>query len=392
MTAEWVSTTLGSACSVEKSQGLHQGLPYVGLEDIESSTGRHIGPLEEREVKSSTFRFTPKHVLYGRLRPYLNKVLCPDFEGHCSTEIFPLRPSPILDREFLWYWLMAEDTVALIDQTTRGARMPRAGREELLSMKIPVPPLPEQRRIVGALSKALEQVGVARLAAEVMQSRAQDLFAIHRDSLFSEPSKGWRKAPLSSLCDIKHGFAFEGRHFAKEGAYVLLTPGNFYEAGGYRDREDKQKYYTGEIPDGYILSEGDLLVAMTEQAAGLLGSPLLVPDSGVFLHNQRLGLVVPKPDVPWLSEFFFHAFNTSRVRAEIHATASGAKVRHTSPSKIGSVLVAFPPTISEQRDVSNVLGQLHDETARLGLVCQQKLLALEELRGALFRQALSGRL
>jgi len=162
---------LGSVCSLEKSHGLHRGLPYIGLEDIESSTGRHVGPIEGREVKSSTFKFTPEHVLYGRLRPYLNKVLCPDFEGHCSTEIFPLRPSPAIDREFLWYWLMADETVAQIDQTTKGARMPRAGTDELLSLRIHLPPLPEQRRIVGALSRALELVVVARLAAEKMRSR-----------------------------------------------------------------------------------------------------------------------------------------------------------------------------------------------------------------------------
>ena len=78
----------------------------------------------------------------------------------------------------------------------------------------------------------------------------------------------------------------------QEGDYALLTPGNYFESGGYRDRGEKQKYFTGSIPSDYILSEGDLLVAMTEQAAGLLGSPLLVPEPDRFLHNQRLGLVV----------------------------------------------------------------------------------------------------
>ena len=48
--------------------------------------------------------------------------------------------------------------------------------------------------------------------------------------------------PFSELCDIKHGYAFEGEFFSNEGDYVLLTPGNFYERGGYRDRGDKRKY------------------------------------------------------------------------------------------------------------------------------------------------------
>ena len=72
---------------------------------------------------------------------------------------------------------------------------------------------------------------------------------------------------------------------------------------------------------------------MTEQAAGLLGSPILVQESNKFLHNQRLGLVTQKPGAVWTNEFFFHVFNTPAVRKAIHASASGVKVRHTSPKK-----------------------------------------------------------
>jgi type I restriction enzyme, S subunit len=66
-------------------------------------------------VRSSTFKFTREHVLYGRLRPYLNKVLAPDFDGHCSTEIFPIKPLAQLSKEYLLYWLLADETVERID-------------------------------------------------------------------------------------------------------------------------------------------------------------------------------------------------------------------------------------------------------------------------------------
>jgi type I restriction enzyme S subunit len=170
----------------------------------------------------------------------------------------------------------------------------------------------------------------------------------------------WVVKPFSELCDIRHGYAFEGEFFSNEGDYVLLTPGNFYEQGGYRDRGEKQKYYTGEIPRDYVLNYGDLLVAMTEQAVGLLGSPILVPESDKFLHNQRLGLVTKKPGVAWMNELFFHVFNTEPVRKAIHASASGAKVRHTSPTKIGEVVVSFPTSLLEQQRIADCLTSLDD--------------------------------
>jgi type I restriction enzyme S subunit len=200
------------------------------------------------------------------------------------------------------------------------------------------------------------------------------------------------KMPLSELCDIKHGLAFKSEFFASEGDYVLLTPGNFYESGGYRDRGEKQKYYTGEIPRDYILSEGDLLVAMTEQAAGLLGSPILIPESDKFLHNQRLGLVTKKNGIPWTNEFFFYVFNTQAVRKEIHDTASGVKVRHTSPTKIGHVIVSFPTRLPEQGAIVSTLKILRKESERLATLYERKLAALEALKKSLLNQAFSGKL
>ena len=93
--------------------------------------------------------------------------------------------------------------------------------------------------------------------------------------------------PLRGKIKIKHGFAFKGEHFSEDGEYVLLTPGNFYEGGGFKRDETKDKFYIGTFPKEYILDKGDLIVAMTEQTDGLLGSCAFVPKSDLYLHNQR---------------------------------------------------------------------------------------------------------
>lgn len=254
------------------------------------------------------------------------------------------------------------------------------------------PGLSEQQRIVGNLYEAFGAITTAKANAEKNLQNARALFESHLQAVFSQRSEGWVERPLATLCDIKHGFAFKSEFFAANGEYVVLTPGNFYESGGYRDRGEKQKYYSGEIPRGYILSEGDLLVAMTEQAAGLLGSPILLPESDKFLHNQRLGLVLKKKGVPWLNEFFFHVFNTEHVRKEIHASASGVKVRHTSPTKIGEVVVSFPTSVAEQRAIVANLNDLAEETQRLESIYHRKLAALDELKKSLLHRAFTGQL
>ena len=290
---------------------------------------------------------------------------------------------------FVFYLLSQFD----LKRFAGGTGVPTLNRNDVHGVPVFVPESPEeQQRIVAILDEAFAGIATARATAEQNRQNARALFESHLQSVFSQRGEGWVEKTLSGLCDIKHGFAFKSEFFTNEGDHVLLTPGNFYESGGYRDRGEKQKYYCGDIPSGFILEKNDLLVAMTEQAAGLLGSPILVPESGCFLHNQRLGLVTGKAGVPWLNEFFFHVFNTQSVRKEIHASASGVKVRHTSPTKIGEVVVAFPASIDEQRSIVSKLEVLREETQRLEALYQRKLEALDELKQSLLHQAFSGTL
>jgi type I restriction enzyme, S subunit len=192
--------------------------------------------------------------------------------------------------------------------------------------------------------------------------------------------KGWVEKKLEDVCSIKHGFAFKSEFFTFEKSdYVLLTPGSFYEGGGYREQCEKTKYYVGKIPDGFILNKGNFLFAMTEQAVGLLGSPLIVPESDKFLHNQRLGLVQVSDGVDWYNDFFFHQFNTQEFRSAVQSSASGVKVRHTSPNKLGAIVIRFPPSIAEQKAIADNLNEAFEGIDRAIANTQKNLTNAREL-------------
>jgi restriction endonuclease S subunit len=186
---------------------------------------------------------------------------------------------------------------------------------------------------------------------------------------------------LGDCFRIRHGYAFKGEYFTDSGHYIVLTPGNFYEEGGFRLKPGKEKYYVGEIPIGYILNEGNLIVAMTEQAEGLLGSPAVIPKSHKYLHNQRLGLVHDLDERKLDKQFLYYLFNHQAVRGQICATANGAKVRHTSPSRIYDVVVSVPE-VPTQRRIAAILSAYDDlienNTRRIAI--------LEEMARALYQE------
>lgn len=181
----------------------------------------------------------------------------------------------------------------------------------------------------------------------------------------------WWECALGDLVRIKHGYAFKGEFFGPAGTHVVLTPGNFHEAGGFKEKADKAKWYSGPVPSEYVLDAGDLIVAMTEQGEGLLGSSALVPKPGFYLHNQRLGLVTPSSSAAADRGFLYYLFNSRSVRQQIRASANGAKIRHTSPTRIYEVKVRVPD-VATQRRIASILSAYDDlienNTRRIALL------------------------
>jgi type I restriction enzyme S subunit len=191
---------------------------------------------------------------------------------------------------------------------------------------------------------------------------------------------------LGELVEIKHGFAFESAGFSDNGEYALLTPGNFHEAGGFRSMGDLQKKYAGPVGPKWVLSPGAVLIAMTEQAAGLLGSALRVPEQGRWLHNQRMGLVeIKHPDRLDLG-FLFHWFNSPTTRQAVSVAASGTKVRHSSPSQLHSLDIC-PPSLKRQQIVARALDAWDSAMAD----AQELANYLERRKQGLMQHLLTGR-
>jgi len=148
----------------------------LSLEDIESHSGKVLNRnyLKVCELGSTKCCFDERHVLYSKLRPYLNKVVLPDSPGAGTSELIPLLPNgQRLDREFLAYYLRSPMFLDFAMQNTRGANLPRIAMDELWKHRIPVPDsLREQRRIVARIKECMERIEeIERLRAESMAER-----------------------------------------------------------------------------------------------------------------------------------------------------------------------------------------------------------------------------
>ena len=147
---------------------------YLGLEHIESNSGIYSDNFEKgRNILSTKNAFHTNDVLYGKLRPYLNKVVIAKDNGICSTDILVLKTDiPVI----LKYALLSEELVKQTSDLMKGVSLPRIGIEDFLNQKIPFPPLSEQQKIVAEIEKIEAQIaGFERKLLDIPQQKEEIL-------------------------------------------------------------------------------------------------------------------------------------------------------------------------------------------------------------------------
>lgn len=168
-----VPVQLGQVVTVDRTAATDADcsrLPYVGLEHIQKDTGVFEPEYRRRPetLLATKFRFTPKHVLYSKLRPYLNKVVIPDFDGVCTTEVLPLLPDERqLDSTYLYFLLRSRRFVAWASHNVSGINLPRLDPEMLQEFEFLLPSLKEQRQTADELLHSQSLVQSRRYALQL---------------------------------------------------------------------------------------------------------------------------------------------------------------------------------------------------------------------------------
>lgn len=132
-------------------------LPFIGMENVESQSTRIRGSVPASQMKSSAARFLAHDVIYGRLRPYLNKVAQPKFDGLASAEFIVFPCDAIISPLFLKHRLNAADFVSFASHLNEGDR-PRVSFDQIGAFPILLPPAREQERIAAKIEELFSEL------------------------------------------------------------------------------------------------------------------------------------------------------------------------------------------------------------------------------------------
>ncbi|MGA2587423.1 MAG: restriction endonuclease subunit S [Candidatus Aminicenantales bacterium] len=242
---------------------------YIGLESIEGHTGQLL-PHQltiGAEIKSTKNVFHRGEILYGKLRPYLNKIYLADKDGICSTDIFVLRPKQsAMNASFAANYLRSPAVLSAASNAMAGANLPRIGQKALLGIPIPVPPVVEQERIVKLLDEADE---LRKLRAKADRRTAALIPALFHQ-MFGDPASNPKDWPLVTLGEIGGGGQYGLNAAAMtEGhgvRFIRITDIDEYGRLG-RCEPAFVPVDKSNLSD-YELSDGDILIARSGATAG----------------------------------------------------------------------------------------------------------------------------
>jgi type I restriction enzyme S subunit len=191
----WIWTRLGeitlyTIAEKVNSAEIPEDAWLLDLEDIEKDTSRLIRrkSFQEKPSKSTKSHFKSGDVLYGKLRPYLNKVLVADSDGYCTTEIIPIRPHSGIDSEYLRYVLKRSDFLKYVNSKTYGINLPRLGTDDARNAVFPLPPIAEQKRIVAKVDELMGLCDQFEAEKQKRDTLRQRLRASAFDALMNAPT------------------------------------------------------------------------------------------------------------------------------------------------------------------------------------------------------------
>ena len=334
----WQLVNLGDVCQQDRCSikpGQSEELPYLGLECIESGTGQLLTGAMSKTPESpqaNSFQFDSRHVLYGKLRPYLNKVALPEATGKCSTEIIPLLPNDGVDRRYLAYFLRSPSTVNRISETVSGARMPRADMNMVFGLKMPLPPLKDQQHIVDLLTRA---EGIVRLRREAAAKAAELIPAIFID-MFGDPLTNPKQLSIRKVEDVVAKFEGGKNIQAGDGeaSNLRILKVSAVTSGTYVESECKPAPNDYVPPTQHFVRVGDMLFSRANTSELVGATALVEHTNGSTLLPDKLWRFVWKAEV---DPFYMWAlFQSKAVRQQLSKLASGTSdsMRNISQAKL----------------------------------------------------------
>lgn len=391
-----VTMRLSDLCElvgVQVDPASHADGVYVGLEHVGSGRFIRIGEGKASDVQSGKYLFQSGDVLYGKLRPYLDKAVLVQDAGICTTELLVLRPKEGVDPRFLAGVVHAPTFIEHAISGTTGVQHPRTSWGHIANFELPAFDGDEQTKI----ADLLWEVHDALTANEAAIEAGGDLKRAATRALFTKGLCGeaqketeiglvperWEVVPLGSLGRVGNGSTPKKSipEYWTNGDFPWLTSAKVYD----RDIVAADQFVTPvalrecHLP---IIEPGAILIAITGQGKTLGHCAVLWTRATVNQHIAYVATDLAKAEPSFIRGYLETQYDYFR---QVGAGGGSTKGALTC-AFLRTVLIPFPPTLDEQREIVAVLDAIDSKID----LHRRKRAVLDELFRSLLHKLITG--
>lgn len=401
----WVWVRLGAVCyaSKEKSNDFSNEIKYIGLEHLEKDKGI-VGFSSADKVKSTKNAFQEGQILYGRLRPYLNKHDIASFSGVCSTDILVFEASVLVANVLVDKFFNLPFFIEYVVANSKGINLPRVSEKTILNTTFPLPPLSEQQRIVERIEELFAKLDEAKeRLQEVAESFAVRKAALLHKAFTGELTKQWR---------LENGVSDESWEEITWGSFIeKIEAGKNWNALGRPPKngefgvvkvsavtwgeflEDESKTCTEESQwnEEKRISVGDFLFSRANTIQ-LVGNCVIVKDvkRKLMLSDKILRFSFSERVYDFFALWYTR---TSSYRKQIESVASGNQDGMRNISQNNMKTIIFPlPTLTEQHEIVRLIDDLLARERAAQQATEQALASIDLMKKSILARAFRGEL
>lgn len=289
--------------------------------------------------------------------------------------------------DFFKYYSQSDLYFQNVREKITGTTRDRISRNNLGMIPIPIPPLPEQKRIVSIINNAFESISVAKNNAEKNLKNARELFDSYLNGVFQEKVYGYKFCSLDSLCELIVDCEHKTAPTQETGYPSIRTPnigkGELILENVNRVSRDTYIQWTKRA----VPKAGDLILAREAPA----GNIAIIPKNLVVCLGQRTVLLRPKKD-KLISKYLAYLILSKDVQKILLSYSAGATVQHINMKDIRAFKIYDLSDLAEQKAIVEKLDALSAETKKLEAIYQKKIDDLDELKKSILDKAFKGEL
>jgi len=316
---------------------------------------------------------------------FLNHRVMMKIDGYVSSHLATIKANnSITDDRYLLYFLITIDARSLMQDIA----YPSLKASDIRLIEIPIPPLPEQKRIVAILDKAFASIAKAKDNAEQNLNNAKELFESYLQGVFENKGEGWEIKKLGDVCElIKRGVS--PKYLEKNGVIVI----NQKCIRDHRISFEQSRFHDSvlkKVSPEKMVKLGDVLINST--GTGTLGRVAQVrEDLKNVTVDSHVTIVRPIPNLFFI-DFFGWALIYIEDEIAKRGKGCGGQTELARTTLTNNFSISFPKSFKAQQAIVKKLDSLSSKTKKLETIYQQKIEDLEELKKSVLQKAFNGEL